>query len=125
MVYLRQLKILESVCRNAERHQSYGVFSYLQVYYEERRASVIAPSLRYYLFSLSAHLLYQLHFSCFDGFLINVLGKYFDEISQDTGRYCFGVEDTLKVCMDLFLVKMLRGLYPSFSVANKRQSFPQ
>lgn len=23
-------------------------------------------------------------------------GKYFDEISQDTGRYCFGVDDTLK-----------------------------
>lgn len=23
-------------------------------------------------------------------------GKYFDEISQDTGRYCFGVTDTLK-----------------------------
>jgi len=24
------------------------------------------------------------------------LGRYFDEISQDTGKYCFGVEDTLK-----------------------------
>ena len=24
------------------------------------------------------------------------LGKYFDEISQDTGKYCFGVDDTLK-----------------------------
>ena len=23
-------------------------------------------------------------------------GKYFDEISQDTGKYCFGVDDTLK-----------------------------
>ena len=23
-------------------------------------------------------------------------GKYFDEISQDTGKYCFGVEDTFK-----------------------------
>jgi peptide chain release factor subunit 1 len=22
--------------------------------------------------------------------------KYFDEISQDTGKYCFGVEETLK-----------------------------
>ena len=22
-------------------------------------------------------------------------GRYFDEISQDTGRYCFGVDDTL------------------------------
>ena len=25
------------------------------------------------------------------------LGKYFDEISQDTGKFCFGVDDTLKV----------------------------
>ena len=24
------------------------------------------------------------------------VGKYFDEISQDTGKYCFGVVDTLK-----------------------------
>lgn len=29
-------------------------------------------------------------------FLIIFLGRYFDEISQDTGKYCFGVEDTLK-----------------------------
>jgi eRF1 domain 3 len=25
-----------------------------------------------------------------------LIAKFFDEISQDTGRYCFGVEDTLK-----------------------------
>ena len=25
-----------------------------------------------------------------------LIQKYFDEISQDTGRYCFGVEDTLR-----------------------------
>ena len=25
-----------------------------------------------------------------------IAGKYFDEISQDTGKYCFGVDDTLK-----------------------------
>ncbi|KIM87450.1 hypothetical protein PILCRDRAFT_63743 [Piloderma croceum F 1598] len=25
-----------------------------------------------------------------------LIQKYFDEISQDTGRYCFGIEDTLK-----------------------------
>ena len=25
-----------------------------------------------------------------------LIGKYFDEISQDTGKYCFGVEDTLR-----------------------------
>ncbi|XP_065648372.1 eukaryotic peptide chain release factor subunit 1 isoform X2 [Hydra vulgaris] len=25
-----------------------------------------------------------------------LIGKYFDEISQDTGRFCFGVEDTIK-----------------------------
>lgn len=23
-------------------------------------------------------------------------GKFFDEISQDSGRYCFGVEETMK-----------------------------
>ena len=23
-------------------------------------------------------------------------GRYFDEISQDTGKYCFGIYDTLK-----------------------------
>ena len=27
---------------------------------------------------------------------VAVLGKYFDEISQDSGRYCFGVQETLK-----------------------------
>ena len=25
-----------------------------------------------------------------------LIQKYFDEISQDTGRYCFGIDDTLK-----------------------------
>jgi peptide chain release factor subunit 1 len=25
-----------------------------------------------------------------------LIGKYFDEISQDSGRYCFGVQETLK-----------------------------
>lgn len=25
-----------------------------------------------------------------------LIGKYFDQISQDTGKYCFGVEDTLR-----------------------------
>ena len=25
-----------------------------------------------------------------------LIQKYFDEISQDTGKYCFGIEDTLK-----------------------------
>ena len=25
-----------------------------------------------------------------------LIGKYFDEISQDTGKYVFGVDDTLK-----------------------------
>lgn len=25
-----------------------------------------------------------------------VPGRYFDEISQDTGKFCFGVDDTLK-----------------------------
>ena len=27
---------------------------------------------------------------------ICITGRYFDEISQDTGRFCFGVDDTLK-----------------------------
>jgi peptide chain release factor subunit 1 len=27
-----------------------------------------------------------------------LLQKYFDEISQDTGKYCFMIDDTLKVC---------------------------
>lgn len=25
-----------------------------------------------------------------------LIQRYFDEISQDTGKYCFGVDDTLK-----------------------------
>lgn len=25
-----------------------------------------------------------------------LIQKYFDEISQDTGKYCFGIDDTLK-----------------------------
>ena len=29
-----------------------------------------------------------------------LIQKYFDEISQDTGKYCFGVDDTLK-CLEL------------------------
>ena len=27
---------------------------------------------------------------------ISLPGRYFDEISQDTGKFCFGVDDTLK-----------------------------
>ena len=34
------------------------------------------------------------------------VGRYFDEISQDTGKYCFGVEDTLKA-LDLGSVETL------------------
>ena len=33
-------------------------------------------------------------------------GRYFDEISQDTGKYCFGVDDTLK-CLELGAVEIL------------------
>jgi eukaryotic peptide chain release factor subunit 1 len=29
-------------------------------------------------------------------FLHSFTGRYFDEISQETGKYCFGVDDTLK-----------------------------
>jgi peptide chain release factor subunit 1 len=35
-----------------------------------------------------------------------LIQKYFDEISQDTGRYCFGIEDTLKA-LDLGAVETL------------------
>ncbi|KAJ3188031.1 Electron transfer flavoprotein alpha-subunit [Irineochytrium annulatum] len=35
-----------------------------------------------------------------------LISKYFDEISQDTGKYCFGVEDTLKA-LDLGAVETL------------------
>ena len=38
--------------------------------------------------------------------LLNYLGRYFDEISQDTGKYCFGVDDTLK-CLELGAVEIL------------------
>lgn len=33
-------------------------------------------------------------------------GRYFDEISQDTGKYCFGVDDTLKA-MEMGAVDIL------------------
>lgn len=35
-----------------------------------------------------------------------LITKYFDEISQDTGKYCFGIEDTLKA-LDLGAVETL------------------
>ncbi|KAJ6497165.1 peptide chain release factor eRF/aRF subunit 1 [Mycena vitilis] len=35
-----------------------------------------------------------------------LIQKYFDEISQDTGRYCFGIEDTLKA-LDLGAIETL------------------
>lgn len=35
-----------------------------------------------------------------------LIGKYFDEISQDSGRYCFGVDDTLN-CLDMGAVETL------------------
>lgn len=35
-----------------------------------------------------------------------VIQKYFDEISQDTGKYCFGIDDTLK-CLDSGAVELL------------------
>ena len=35
-----------------------------------------------------------------------LIQKYFDEISQDTGKYCFGIEDTLKG-LDLGAVETL------------------
>jgi peptide chain release factor subunit 1 len=35
-----------------------------------------------------------------------LIGKYFDEISQDTGKFCFSVEDTLN-CLDMGAVETL------------------
>lgn len=35
-----------------------------------------------------------------------LVSKYFEEISQDTGKYCFGVEDTLQ-CLDMGAVETL------------------
>jgi peptide chain release factor subunit 1 len=35
-----------------------------------------------------------------------LIQQYFDEISQDTGKYCFGVDDTLKA-LDLGAVETL------------------
>lgn len=35
-----------------------------------------------------------------------LIQRYFDEISQDTGKYCFGVDDTLK-CLELGAVETL------------------
>merc|ERR1719187_2534419 len=35
-----------------------------------------------------------------------LIGKYFDEISQDTGKYCFGVDDTMKA-LDMGAVETL------------------
>jgi peptide chain release factor subunit 1 len=28
-----------------------------------------------------------------------LIGQYFEEIATDTGRYCFGIADTLRVCI--------------------------
>jgi peptide subunit release factor 1 (eRF1) len=50
-----------------------------------------------------------------------LIGRYFDEISQDTGKYCFGVEDTLKVRIGIacifciFCIFMSPGLGDGFS----------
>ena len=40
---------------------------------------------------------------CFLFLLFFFVGRYFDEISQDTGKFCFGVEDTLKVCWNTLI----------------------
>ena len=37
-----------------------------------------------------------------------LIGKYFDQISQDTGKFCFGVEDTLKA-LEMGAVETLIG----------------
>ena len=35
-----------------------------------------------------------------------LIGKYFDEISQDSGKYCFGVKDTL-ACLEMGAIETL------------------
>jgi peptide chain release factor subunit 1 len=35
-----------------------------------------------------------------------LIQKYFDEIGQDTGKYCYGIDDTLKA-LDLGAVETL------------------
>eukprot|EP01110_Echinostelium_bisporum_P005149 TRINITY_DN22662_c0_g1_i1.p1 TRINITY_DN22662_c0_g1~~TRINITY_DN22662_c0_g1_i1.p1 ORF type:complete len:396 (+),score=172.95 TRINITY_DN22662_c0_g1_i1:67-1254(+) len=36
----------------------------------------------------------------------NLISKFFDEIAQDTAKYCFGVDDTLR-CLDIGAVQIL------------------
>ena len=50
-----------------------------------------------------------------------LIGKYFDEISQDTQKYCFGVDDTLKalemgavetlICWENLDIQVCRALF--------------
>jgi peptide chain release factor subunit 1 len=42
----------------------------------------------------------------FYSFKLFISGRYFDEIKQDTGKYCFGVDDTLKA-LEMGAVDML------------------
>ena len=42
--------------------------------------------------------------------------KYFDEISQDTGKYCFGIDDTLKTLKHSYFGKTLTSLYMCFAM---------
>jgi hypothetical protein len=48
-----------------------------------------------------------------------LIGQYFDEISQDTGKYCFGVSDTFKA-LDMGAVETLivRGFLFLLSVCS-------
>jgi len=36
-----------------------------------------------------------------------ILSKYFTEISTDTGKYCYGVHDTMKNLVDMAAVETL------------------
>lgn len=31
-----------------------------------------------------------------------MIGSYFDELAKDTGKFCYGINDTLKVWKELF-----------------------
>ena len=50
-----------------------------------------------------------------------LLQKYFDEISQDTGKYCFMVEDTLRA-LELGAVEKLLGDYTSNVIMSSTKS---
>ena len=51
-----------------------------------------------------------------------LIGKYFDEISQDSGRICYGVDDTLKA-LELGAAESML-LIPNYSILGRVLTFP-